>query len=398
MSENQSRTKTRNTNTKKTFKVMIPVIVSVVVAAIVGWQVHVIIAQKNENQLQSPTLPTQPSTTLPTRFPTSITTLSPTVIPAETLQYIEEFLDSSLTNQTLHERLPEWKDTILRIETDIKQFMQQKLAIKQLFRNVSCAQVTYQGGDFNHWYSFVSNSKPTIHLINITHNITWPHANIDDFNSTGICESENGWVTEIDLEDAMCSGTVDLASLPNLLKVLILKNNQFTGAVNLTSLPQSLTHLDLNQNQFIGTVDLTLLPVQTKLVQLDLSDNQFTGTINLRSLPASLQHLFLNKNKFTGTVDLTLLPPSLQLLKVNQNQFTGSVNLISLPQSLGTLDIDLGFNNFTGIVDLSYLTNFTHQFDLCVSGNQIDDYIGGTPEMKEQIRQSGYLTIMGIEM
>ena len=164
---------------------MIGIIVLVAIVSIIGWQIqsHVSLS-------------------------THTSTPSPTVLAARTLDYIEQFLHPSLTKQTLHKLLPQWKDKILQMETLIKQFMDQKIAIQQLFRNVSCTQTIIKGVEFNiHLYSFVSNSTPTIGFSYITNTI-W--LDIDEFDFSDLCKSENGWITTVHVSGASCDGTVDL--------------------------------------------------------------------------------------------------------------------------------------------------------------------------------------------
>ena len=360
-------------------KVAIGVIFFAVVA-IAGWQIHVNIVERNDNQ-------TSQSSLLPSVAPTSF----PSIFTAESFKYLQQFLDESISNETLYKMFPHRSRKLIKFEKDIRRFMDQKQAIQQLFRNVRCPQhndvddvnsvddddidlddfdiddfqvdsVDDVDGDDDdddqlaEWLRLISSYTPMIYIAKEEFEYDSLELRVDIFDYPDICITDNkGNILQLTVSGSQCDGTVDLTSLPQLqsLEILQLDNNQFTGTVDLTSLPQSLKELKLFSNQFDGTVNLTSLP--QSLTTLWLHDNHFTGGIDLSSLSEDLEQLFLHINNFSGTVDLTLLSQASQLefLHLGSNQFTGSVNLTSLPQSLAVLGLE--GNQFTGSVDLTSL-------------------------------------------
>ena len=307
-------------------KIAIAVIFCAVIA-ILGWQIHVKVIEPNDNQ-------------------------SHTAFPIESLKYIQQFVDSSISNDTLHKCFPIRRKKFLQFEKAIRKFMDQKKAIQQVFGNAKCAE----SDDLNWWWydNFIMTSRPKIHKADRGIDAAYlPQLDIDRFDRSGTCLTNNGDIVHLNVShiNCDCTCTVDLTSLPKSLEIFELTSSELNGTVDLTEFPQTLKALTLEYNEFTGTVDLTSLPKSLKA--LKLVNNKFTGTIDLRSLPDELEILFLHENQFTGTVDLTLLPETLELLHLGENQFTGSINLRSLPQSLTGLA--LNDNKFTGTVDLTSL-------------------------------------------
>ena len=382
--------------TRRFIQIMIAAIV-VTVVSVIGWQIHINVVEKHDNQSSSSS---NNSTLSPTLSPTVVR--APTPFPIKTLDYIAQFVDGKERKQFIYKYFPRCQNRLLQMEADLKRFMDQKIAIENIFKNVTCDLngETY----FETWYSHVMQLTPTF-LIGSYHMPAPIQLNLPSFDFYTLCRmNDDGWITHIDISFKQCNGTIDFMSLPQLqslqvlklndnlftgainftslpqsLEVLQLDYNRFTGTINTTSLPQSLKQLILRSNQFTGTVDLTSLPqflvdinldtnkfhgnvdllsLPPSLKALKLGANQFTGTIDLTSLPDDMEELWLYDNKLTGTVDLTLLPQSLQVLALSRNSFYGSVNLITLPESMADLSLDK--NQFTGSVDLTSLPQLLH--------------------------------------
>ena len=399
-------------------------IIIIAVVTIIGWGLHVNLVEKNKDNQSpiqtislSPTIlptiqPTIQLTTQPTTQPTSLPhphptqspiatqSISPTqspILSTESIDYIEQFLGPTISKHTLYKHLPKWNTKISQMEIDIKRFMNQKIAIQKLFKNIACAQDAHTAHDtFNQWYSAILACKPTIDIDKKKSHSSTVKLNIDRFDHEEFCVSNNnGWIINMTIHQKHhCNGSIDLTSLSNLkelkvlhmtengftgtinltslpqsLEILILKSNQFTGSIDLTMLPQTLKNLDLSHNQFDGTVNLTSLP--SELVELDLSFNKFNGIVDFSSVPRNstrLEQLSLSMNQFSGSIDLEYLPESLQRLLLNNNQFDGSVNLTLLPKLL--TDLFLNHNQFTGTVDLTSLPETLH--DLLLDYNQFN--------------------------
>lgn len=200
-------------------------VILITVLAIAGWRMYAHVVSKNDNQTSVVSSP--------------IATLQLT----ETLILSPKASPPSISNQTFDSNLVRFNKKLFQMDAAIRQFMDQQMAIEQLFRNVTCSR------DVNEWYSFIVNSKPTIDMDIITKQI---NLNVDHFEHEHICNSSDGWITYIGLDGIGCSGVVDLTSLPKYLEVLRLDANSFTGTVDLTSLPESLQELTLSHNTFRG--------------------------------------------------------------------------------------------------------------------------------------------------
>ena len=108
--------------------------------------------------------------------------------PVKSLNYIQQFLDDSLPSHTLYKYSPLWKKKLLKMEKDIKQFMDQQRAIKQSFANVVCID-----DDFKKWYSVVTTSRPKIVFqddeVLPKDQIVW---HVNEFDHHTICKTHMG--------------------------------------------------------------------------------------------------------------------------------------------------------------------------------------------------------------
>ncbi|PWA23286.1 Leucine-rich repeat-containing protein [Artemisia annua] len=132
--------------------------------------------------------------------------------------------------------------------------------------------------------------------------------------------------------------------------------------------------LDLLCGMLQGTIhpDSSLLNL-THLTHLDLSYNNLNGTLPswLFSSP-SLQYLYLDNNMFSGNVPFdSFTSPSLKSLFLHHNQLGGQIDVQTFPQLTNLTSLGLGYNNFSGELELdsllSTLTNLDY-LDLSYSG------------------------------
>ena len=368
-------------------------IVLVTAISIVGWQIHLNVDAKHNNQPSRSsssydvnvieTNHNQSFTAPPTISATLSPTQKPTIISDQRLKYLSQFSDSpNVTYSNLRTYLPIWKKRIMKMESEIKIFMDQKMAIEKLFRNIDCDD--HPDMPFQEWYLFVLKSKPRIDLDTKTNTITWK---IDNFDYDEVCDSSNGLITYLLIDYTFCKGQVDFSSLPDSLTTLEIYDEDFIGTVDFTSLPESLRKLKVDKCTFGGPIDLTSLP--PFLNTLHLENNRFNGSVDLSSLPNSLQNLSLaanqfsgsvdlsqlihynnltilnlEHNKFNGSIDLTMLPNNgkLKVARFAYNQFAGTIDLTSLPQSLK--ELTLHKNQFTGTVDLTSLPDLLSTVEL----------------------------------
>lgn len=118
--------------------------------------------------------------------------------------------------------------------------------------------------------------------------------------------------------------------LPDSLRFLYLKNNNFTS---LPELPRFLDSLECSSQNVIALNTLPVLP--DRLTYLKISE---IGLANLPELPNSLKYLNCSQNRnFTGSAsiytlgNLPALPPNLETLICNENRL---ITLPELPNSL----------------------------------------------------------------
>ena len=161
-------------------------------------------------------------------------------------------------------------------------------------------------------------------------------------------------VIEIDIDNSIVSGTIELCYVPPKVKILHISSwgkSQLTGSVDLACLPDGMKVLCLKNNQLTGEIDLTHLSDGIEI--LSLLNNQLTGEVDLTQLPDGMKNLCLTKNQFCGEVDLTHLPDGMECLYLNNNQFKGEINLTQLPNDL--LELHLQNNQLSGSLILKRL-------------------------------------------
>lgn len=199
---------------------------------------------------------------------------------------------------------------------------------------------------------------------NWTNNTNWRSSTIKACNWYGITCDNEGYITEIRLENNNLISQSGSISIPSELKylpklhTLYLSHNKLEGDLDYW-LPglKALKWLRLNSNRFTGTIPHSISK-SYKLEELYLSYNNFSGDIpkeitylynmyNLRldhnnltgSIPSGIgsrtktHDLYLNGNKLTGTIPESIGNlTNLRILKLNSNKLGGRI-----PESITNL-------------------------------------------------------------
>ena len=157
-----------------------------------------------------------------------------------------------------------------------------------------------------------------------------------------------------------------------LMNELLLGYNKFTGEIPscFGSMP-SVTHLILHGNQLDGTIPTTLCQMSS-LLSLDVGSNLLDGQIPscIGTIPF-LQGLDLSDNFFTGSLpaELSGLSKTLRVLSLNDNELMGDPS-DRFNELVQLRVLFAANNNFTFIVNSSFLKNTVSLKHLDVSGNR----------------------------
>lgn len=158
---------------------------------------------------------------------------------------------------------------------------------------------------------------------------TWVNSSDPCFDSwLGVtCNPTTHRIVKLVLEDLNLTGSAQVLNQLTHLRLLSLKNNQFSSSnLDLSSWPH-LKHLYLSHNRFAGAFPAGISNLH-RLHRLDLSYNLFTGEIPITELARlpNLLTLRLEANSFTGTLNSdnssTL---SIVDFNVSNNQLSGGI-------------------------------------------------------------------------
>ncbi|KAK1660873.1 hypothetical protein QYE76_049032 [Lolium multiflorum] len=141
---------------------------------------------------------------------------------------------------------------------------------------------------------------------------------------------------------------------------------------------RSLRQLELSQMEsardlgpilsWIGDMQINL----TRLIELDLSSNFLNGELptSVFIIP-TLERLYLQANQLAGSIqDLDVMSSHLVSVDLSTNELTGNIpNSFFQLKSLAYLDI--GWNNFVGLVDLSSFWVLGNLVSLSLSNNNL---------------------------
>jgi Leucine-rich repeat (LRR) protein len=189
---------------------------------------------------------------------------------------------------------------------------------------------------------------------------------------TIVCDEED-MVTELRLSGAKLKGTIpqDIGLLSNRLRVLDIKDNQFSGTLpsRTLSVLTKLAHLDVSHNLLSGTIP-DLLGSLKQLTHLSLADNSFSGPApdSLCNL-TRLQVLRLTQNQLSGTFPQCKWD-DLEAVFINGNLFSGPLSK-TIPKWTNLKQLDFSVNAFTGSIPraLSALTSLEL---FAVADNKLD--------------------------
>lgn len=183
-----------------------------------------------------------------------------------------------------------------------------------------------------------------------------------------------------ELEFFSIKGNRLAGSIPELdfknLSYLDLSANNFSTVFPSFKDCSNLQHLDLSSNKFYGDIGASLSSCG-KLSFLNLTNNQFVGLVP--KLPSeSLQFLYLRGNDFQGVFpnQLTDLCKTVVELDLSFNNFSGMV-----PESLGGCSslelLDISNNNFSGKLPVDTLLKLSNLNTMVLSFNK---FVGGLPD------------------
>ncbi|WVZ14958.1 hypothetical protein V8G54_012524 [Vigna mungo] len=160
------------------------------------------------------------------------------------------------------------------------------------------------------------------------------------------------------------------------LDTLDLSNNQFEGSIP-TSLGNvtSLATLDLSNNQLEGSIP-TFSRNVTSLIELDLSYNKLSSLTDQFGVYESISILDFSNNKIGGEFPKSLGKlSSLTHLSVSKNQLSRNP-FETLRLLYGLIILDIGDNNFEGVVMEDHLSNLTRLKEFYASGNNFTLKVG----------------------
>lgn len=183
-----------------------------------------------------------------------------------------------------------------------------------------------------------------------------------------------------ELEFFSLKGNKLAGSIPELdfknLSYMDLSANNFSTVFPSFKDCSNLQHLDFSSNKFYGDIGASLSSCG-KLSFLNLTNNQFEGLVP--KLPSeSLQYLYLRGNHFEGVLPSQLadLCKTVVELDLSYNNFSGVV-----PESLGecsTLElVDISNNNFSGKLPVDTLLKLSNLKTLVLSFNK---FVGVLPD------------------
>ena len=150
------------------------------------------------------------------------------------------------------------------------------------------------------------------------------------------------------IERKSVKGALDVASLPEKMRIFQLCKTSFSGTVDFTAFPQSLTMLILSNSLFSGSCDLTALP--PALECFNIASNQFSGELCLTKLPNTISNFSIARNAFCGSFTLLNVPKA-SFISADKNRFTGVAVIAKALYDKSNLRANLQQNHLTAVVD-----------------------------------------------
>ncbi|KAG6683293.1 hypothetical protein I3842_12G005500 [Carya illinoinensis] len=199
------------------------------------------------------------------------------------------------------------------------------------------------------------------------------YLNLSNNNLEGNLPSSIGgmlYLEVLDFSSNNFSGGVPKRIKYRLLRILQMKDNQFTSITPVFNSTVDLSYLDISNNRISDTIPRWLgnmsylstlvmannsfydrVPCELSMTgTLDLSHNLFTGSLHFCLNLPELEHLYLRGNEFTGSIPKVLFnSSSLLTLDIGDNNFTGNIS-VEIKQLQGLRVLLLSGNHFTGII------------------------------------------------